>query len=105
MHAVVRQTTYDPDKRIYEAPEFQRFQEKHARLPGYRGTVVIDAGGGRFITVTLWESPDDMAAARQTMTPIVERLLAPLMTSPAQLLAMGPVVVDDLTEALLTRPE
>jgi hypothetical protein len=97
MHAVVRETSYDPDVPIHERREFQEFQEAHAGLPGYRGTIVVDAGAGRFITLTVWESAEDMAAARTTMTPIVARLLDPLMTSPARLVATGEVVVDDLT--------
>ena len=97
MHAVVRETNYDPDAPIHERREFQEFQEAHARQPGYRGTIVVNAGDGRFITLTLWERADDMAAARSAMTPIVARLLDPLMTSPARLVATGPVVVSDLT--------
>jgi hypothetical protein len=97
MHAVVRETTYAPDAPIYARREFEEFQEAHARLPGYRGTIVVDAGSGRFITLTLWDRAEDMAAARTAMTPIVARLLDPLMTSPASLVATGEVVVDDLT--------
>jgi heme-degrading monooxygenase HmoA len=97
MHAVVRETTYPPGGPLQERREFQQFQEAHAAQPGYRGTILVDAGDGRFITLTLWERADDMAAARTAMTPIVARLLDPLMTSPARLIATGEVVVDDLT--------
>jgi hypothetical protein len=53
MYAVFRETSYAPDKPFYESPEFREFQELHSRQRGYQGTVVTDAGGGRYLTVTL----------------------------------------------------
>jgi hypothetical protein len=97
MHAVVRETRYPRDMPIEQTPEFKEFQEIHARRPGYRGTVVVNAGDGRFLTVTLWDTADSMAAARMALEPVVERLLNPLMTAPSQLLGTGRVVVDDRT--------
>jgi hypothetical protein len=38
-----------------------------------------------------------MTAAREVIAPVVERLLNPLMISPAKLLATGAVVVNDIT--------
>jgi hypothetical protein len=96
MHAVVRETNYAPDNRIQESPEFQEFQKVHADRHGYRGTIVVDMGNGRFVTLTLWETADDMAAARSALEPVVERLLNPMMTSPSKLLGTGRVVVNDL---------
>lgn len=96
MHAVVRETHYGPDAPIEASPQFQEFQHLHASRPGYRGTIVVDAGHGRFLTLTLWETADDMTAARKALEPVVERLLNPLMTAPSQLLGTGPVVVNDL---------
>ena len=98
MHAVVRETSYAPDKPIYETQPFQEFQYEHANLNGYQGTVVVDVGAGRFLTLTLWQTAEDMTAAREAMGPVVERTLNPLMTSPAKLLGTGPVVVNDLTQ-------
>ena len=97
MFAVFRETTYDPDKPMYETEGFQKFQEAHAARSGYKGTIVADAGNGRFLTVTLWEAQADMDSARVALGPIVQRLLDPLMTAPAKLLGTGRVVVDDLT--------
>ena len=98
MYAVFRETTYAPDKPVYESSEFREFQAVHARRRGYRGTVVAEVGGGRYLTVTLWETADDMAAAREALGPVVQGLLDPLMTSPSQLLGTGPVVVNDLAQ-------
>lgn len=98
MHAVVREATYGPDKPIYKTQEFHEFQELHARRRGYRGTVVVDAGDGRFLTLTLWETAEDMSAAREALGPVVQRLLDPLMTTPSRLVGTGQVVVNDLAE-------
>lgn len=96
MHAVVRETTYSAGTRIEETDAFQRFQDAHASLAGYSGTVVVDAGNGRFYTLTLWESAEAMTAAREAIGPMVERALEPLMVEPSRLLGTGPVVVNDL---------
>ena len=96
MHAVFRETTYAPDKPIHLSREFQEFQQAHARRPGYCGTVVADAGNGRFLTLTLWDTAEAMHSAREALGPVVERLLEPLMTSPSVLLGTGQVVVNDL---------
>lgn len=100
MHAVVRETRYAPGQPIYETEEFQEFQREHAKLPGYKGTVVVDVGAGRFVTMTLWESADEMKAAQGAMDAVVGRTINPLMTTPAKLVGTGPVVVDDLTERM-----
>ncbi|MGH8671873.1 MAG: hypothetical protein ACREUA_07535 [Burkholderiales bacterium] len=96
MYAVIRETSYAPDKPIYESQEFREFQQAHAHLRGYTGTVVADVGSGRFLTLTLWETAEDMVSARETIGPVVQRLLDPLMAAPSKLLGTGPVVVNDL---------
>lgn len=53
MHAVARETFYSQKRPIDETPEFKEFQDAHASLDGYQGTVVADLGGGRFLTLTL----------------------------------------------------
>jgi len=98
MYAVFRETSYAPDKPIYESQEFQEFQQVHANRRGYQGTVVADVSGGRFLTLTLWETAEDMDSAREDLGPVVERLLNPLMTSPSKLHGTGPVVVNDLVQ-------
>ena len=97
MYAVVRETSYSPDKPIYQSEQFRQFQQEHSCLHGYEGTIVVDTGSGRFITLTLWETLEDMTAAREAMTPVVEGLLNPLMIAPAKLLGTGAVVLNDVT--------
>lgn len=98
MYAVFRETNYPPGTPIHESAEFREFQIAHADREGYHGTVVAEVGHGRYLTVTLWETADHMAAAREAIGPVVQRLLDPLMTSPSQLLGTGPVVVNDLAQ-------
>ena len=89
MHAVIRETSYSPDKPFYQSQQFQQFQQEHSRLHGYHGTIVVETGPGRFITLTLWQTSEDMTAAREVMRPVVERLLNPLMISPANFSGPG----------------
>jgi hypothetical protein len=96
MHAVVRETSYDSSKPIQERTEFKEFQALHASQKGYRGTLVADAGDGVFLTMTLWETRADADEARRVLSPVIGRLLNPLMTGPAKLLGTGPIVVNDL---------
>lgn len=98
MHAVFRETRYDPNKPIQESPEFEEFQKVHADQDGYKGTVVTDVGDGRYLTLTLWETAEDMHAARKALGPVVKRLLNPLLTSPATLLGTGKVVEYDMDQ-------
>jgi len=96
MHAVVRETSYAPEDPIHKTHEFQEFQREHANLNGYQGSVLVDVGAGRYLTLTLWQTAEDMIAAREAMGAVVERTLNPLMTSSAKLLGTGPVVFSDL---------
>ena len=96
MFAVFRETTYPTGLDLRESPEFQEFQKAHSERPGYKGTVVTNTGGGRFLTVTLWETAEDMHAAREALGPVVGRLLDPLMASPSTLLGTGEVIVNDI---------
>jgi hypothetical protein len=96
MFAVFRETTYRPDLVLQESPQFQEFQRLHAGCRGYRGTIVTDVGEGRYLTATLWETSDDMHAARDALGAVVGRLLDPMMTKPSTLLGTGRVVVGDL---------
>jgi heme-degrading monooxygenase HmoA len=96
MYAVFRETQYGPGRDVVSTPEYQEFNAVHAEQPGYRGTVVADVGEGRLLTVTLWETAEAMAAAREALGPVVARALDPMMTTPAVLLGTGQVVVNDL---------
>lgn len=96
MYAVVRETSYDIENPVHETPAFEEFQREHANLNGYQGKVVVEVGAGRFITLTLWRTADDMTSALEAMGPVVEQTINPLMVSSAKLIGTGPVVVNDL---------
>jgi len=96
MHAVVRETTYPVGTPLAERPEFNAFQEAHAARPGYLGSVVTHLGSGRHITVTLWDTAENMNAARDAIGPTVKTLIEPIMTAPARLLGTGEVVYADI---------
>lgn len=98
MYAVFRETYYPPDMEVQETKEFKRFQDKHAEQPGYRGTIVTNVDEGRYLTVTLWETKEDMDNARKALGQVVMEILNPVMAFPAKLLGTGPVVVNDLKE-------
>ena len=98
MYAVFRETFYPPATKIEEVDAFKEFQDKHARQPGYIGTVVTHAGEGRYLTITLWQTKENMDNAREALGPVVEKYLNPIMTPPAKLLGTGKVVVNDLIE-------
>src|SRR5262245_53015731 len=96
--AVVRETTYDPQKRTEGQAQAAEFWHLRALQPGYRGDLVIDAGAGRTLTVAFWDSEAQAQAAGEVLTPEAERLLAPMWTRPARIIASGPVVRSDLIE-------
>ena len=95
MYAVFRENTYPADFDPNTNPNFQEFHQAHAGQPGYRGTIVTDAGNGRFLSITLWETEDDMNSARQALGPVVGRLLDPMMVTPSKLHGTGRVVLND----------
>src|SRR5690348_757084 len=99
MYAIIRDTTYDPAKLAEGRDRLAEFQDVHARQPGYKGSIVVDAGNGRWLAVNLWESEADAAAALPRMVREVERLLAPMMVGPSQLVGAGQVVLADLPRA------
>src|SRR5919202_6680975 len=95
MYAIIRDNTFDPAKLMEGRDQFAEFQAVHARQPGYKGSIVVDAGNGRQLVVNLWETEEHAAAALPVMAPEVQRLVAPMMVAPSQLIATGPVVLAD----------
>ena len=96
MYAIIRDNTFDPAKLMEGHDQFAEFQALHARQPGYKGSIIVDAGNGRQLTINLWESEEQATAALPAMVPEVQRLLEPMMAKPSQLIATGPVVLADL---------
>lgn len=100
VHAIVRETIYDPAELAEGQDALDEFQEIHEDQPGYRGTLVVDTGDARWLTVNLWESPEQAQTALPKMGPVVERLLEPMMSEPSELLGQGPVILTDLPDLL-----
>jgi hypothetical protein len=100
LYAVMRETVYHPDRLAHATRQLDEFRTLHAAQPGYQGNIVVDTSDGRRITVTLWASEADSAAARQALEPEVRRLLAPLMARPSRILGVGLVVTADVTSTV-----
>ena len=76
--------------------QLEQTKQAIARQPGYRGVLIINAGSGRGLTITLWDSPADREAA--VASDEVRRVLAdvdPGRTAPRQIIAEGTVLVSD----------
>ena len=97
MHAVMRETFCGLKQPIQDRKEFKDFQSLHSARQGYGGTVVVDTGNGRFLTLTLWQTVADAERARIALGPEIERPLNPLMTAPTNLLGTREVVLDGLS--------
>ena len=97
MYAVIRESTLRSEAQEQHRAAREEFAALRAQQPGYRGSVVVDAGDGRLVTVTLWESEQAQAAAQPLLQPQAERLMNPHLTTPPQIVYQGPVVADDLT--------
>ena len=98
MFAVIRETTYDPEKLRQGQAQRDEFVALRNRQPGFAGGVEVDAGDGRVLTLGLWESEAQALAARAVLEPESQRLLAPLSTVPGRFLAQGPVLRNDLAK-------
>lgn len=99
MYAIIRDTTYDPTKLTQGRAPLAEFQALHARQLGYQGTITMDAGNGRWLTINLWKTEEHAAAALPALMPEVQRLLEPMMAGSSQLIGAGPVVLTDLMRA------
>src|SRR6185312_15451584 len=77
------------------------------RQPGALGTLIVDAGDNRWITINLWQSQEQAMAALAGLVPEVQHVVEPLLAAPSQLVGAGPVrlntmrpSVPDSSEAL-----
>ena len=64
--------------------------------PGYAGSVLIEAGGGRTLIVTIWQDQALATTGRDVLGPQVQELLGPLMTRESRIVGNGPVLATDL---------
>ena len=99
MYAIVRETTTKSGNEEQAAPLRQEFQQLRARQPGYRGSVTVDAGEGRMLILSLWDSQEQAEAGGRVLTPEAERLMGDSWTGPPRILGAGTVRQDDLSRA------
>ena len=98
MFATVRESAYDSETLRQGQAHLAEFAALLARRPGYLGVVGVDAGDGRTLTVTLWESEAHHEAAAGALAPDAARLLAPLRSGPSRVIGEGPVLHTDLAK-------
>jgi hypothetical protein len=98
MFAVVREATYDSEKKASGNSQVEEFARIRAQQAGYRGSVTVDAGDGRTLTIALWDSEPEQQAASATLAPEAQRLLAPLWKVPGRIIGSGEVIHDDVTK-------
>ena len=91
------ESTYALDRLAAGQAQVDEFWAIRAALPGFLGTIEVDAGAGRSLALSLWASAAQQQAAAPTLAPAVERLLAPLLAAPQRVLGLGAVVYDSLT--------
>ena len=99
MFAVVREATYDTKKKASGSKQVEEFARIRSQQAGYQGTVTVDVGDGRTLTLALWESKEQQEAASATLAPEAQRLMGPLWTIPAQIVGSGEVIQNDLTKS------
>jgi hypothetical protein len=98
MYAVIRDNTLEPRNNSQEADSFRQFQAAHAAQPGYSGSVVVDLGEGRQVSLTLWRSEAEAEAARVALGPVIKRTLQPIMQRPSTLIGRGKVLFNDVLD-------
>lgn len=99
MYAVVRDNQFDLAKLADGNKQIAEFQAAHASQPGYLGSLTVDAGNGRQLTITLWQNEPLAAAARAALEPVVQRLLLRLMAAPSKLVGVGEVLFNDVASS------
>jgi hypothetical protein len=95
MYVVVHEVILD-DADQYNAAH-QEFARILARTPGLRGTLSLDAGEGRHVSIALWDSAAEAEAAGPDLGLHYQRLLAPQTAGPGRVVYEGPVVPETLT--------
>ena len=99
MFAVVREATYDAKKKAGASKQVEEFARIRAQQPGYRGVVTVDTGGGRTLTIALWETEEQSRAGSAKIAPEAERLMGPLWTTPHGSIGSGAVIYNDLAKS------
>jgi hypothetical protein len=102
VYAIVRKNTYDPVKLDRGRKEMARFNELHARQPGFRGTITIDVGQNTTVLINVWDSREAAQAGLTQLGPVVEHLVHPLLAAESVLIGEGDVVEEGAFASLAT---
>lgn len=97
MYAVVRANQYDATRLANAQAQLDEFQALHDQQSGALGTLIVDAGDNRWITINLWQSQEQAMAALPGLVPEVQRVVEPLLAAPSQLIGAGPVRLNTMT--------
>lgn len=96
MYAVVRVNQYNAARLANAQAQLDEFQALHDRQRGALGTLIVDAGDQRWITINLWQSQAEAMAALPTLVPEVQRVVEPLLAAPSELIGAGLVRLNTL---------
>lgn len=94
MYVVVREVLLK-DEEAYNTAHHE-FARILAQQPALRGTISLDAGDGRHVSIAVWDSAADSEAAGPTLGPHYMRLLAPHTASQGRIVYEGPLVSETL---------
>ena len=97
MFVRIRESSYHPGAYEQGGAAREEFYALRNQQPGYRGSTMMDAGDGRTVTVTVWESEQAADAAGTILQAQAERLLGPLWNRPSRVVYQGPVIGDEIT--------
>ncbi len=100
MYAIVRANQYDATRLANAQTQLDEFQALHDRQSGALGTLIVDAGDNRWITINLWQSQEQAMAALPGLVPEVQHVVEPLLAAPSQLIGAGPVRLNTMTLAV-----
>lgn len=104
MYAIVRRNTYDVDKLAEAQGQLQEFNRRHARQPGFLGSLSVDIGDGRSIVVNLRSDEESAEAALPSMVPNARQFIEPLLAEPSELLGRGPAILTDFGSGHVADP-
>ena len=99
MYAVVRESQLRSGVQGPNQAAREEFAALRHRQPGHHGSMSIDIGGGRILTIGLWDSQQSADAAGPILRPEMERLLLPELTGPPEVIHQGTVIGNDITRS------
>lgn len=90
-YAIARLNTFNQAKLAGATDQLDEFQRLHASQPGYAGSITIDLGHGRRLTVNVWDGEQHATLALSNLRAEVGRVIGPLLSAPSQFIGSGPL--------------